>query len=758
MTNRQERPVVKARLALPTPGAARADLLFALYAPSRGGAGRALLTATFLNADGARIPPPYVGWRRSRTFDAYVELPVHRTVSSAARSLLAPDRHTVDLPRGAASVDLSLRAWKPAGGTLRVLRPPRLAANGALEETTASLLADNACLAELTAPLGDGVGLLRVQVERCGAGWDKGLILILDQHDGEGRRLPPPYTGFWRSEVGAYRYVDVPGGGSDEPSNLHTQHFVVTTAPGARTATARLFSWSVPRSALPAVKMTFEATPSSATLLEAQAQASSDSALTTAAIAAAQREGDLQVQLRLLGSLPSKPDGLTAKRINLLSGHLRELSPSWFPVVPGPPERLSRRAEPVRVCHLMKVCRPYEDTGGAIRNFNTVASQLDAGLAPYVVTPIAYPRTDDVPDSMMTTLSGVRHYHLDVGGADPSRWRRDDALQLEVSLAASVVRGMGADVIHAASGYRGYDGALKGIALARHFDLPLVYEVRSLHEHTWAPAAEGTDEMPQTLLRRRREDQCMAIADHVVTIAEAMRDLLVRRGVSPDKVTVVPNAVDRHWFEESPRFEAEAAALRKRHGLRGTVLGYVSNLSGREGHAVLIEATGRLIAEGRDVSCLLVGDGPSRAALEAQVAAAGLAGRVVFTGNVPHDDVRAAYEAIDIFVVPRIADYASDYVTPMKPFEALALRRPLVMSDRPVANEIVGTEERGLLFRTGDASHLAHIVARLIDDGDTASRLGEAGRDWVRSARRWDRNAEAYRALYDVVIEGHGAR
>ena len=51
---------------------------------------------------------------------------------------------------------------------------------------------------------------------------------------------------------------------------------------------------------------------------------------------------------------------------------------------------------------------------------------------------------------------------------------------------------------------------------------------------------------------------------------------------------------------------------------------------------------------------------------------------VVFTGQVPHDEVGDYYALLDVFVVPRIDERAARLVTPIKPYEALAMRLPVV--------------------------------------------------------------------------------
>src|SRR5690606_31662353 len=100
----------------------------------------------------------------------------------------------------------------------------------------------------------------------------------------------------------------------------------------------------------------------------------------------------------------------------------------------------------------------------------------------------------------------------------------DRLLEYNSLLTYSVVRALEADVIHAASGFRGYELALQGIALREKLGIPLIYEVRSFHEHTWGPSGQATLEAEYTKLRMQKEDYCMRAADHVVTISESMRD------------------------------------------------------------------------------------------------------------------------------------------------------------------------------------------------------------------------------------------
>lgn len=243
----------------------------------------------------------------------------------------------------------------------------------------------------------------------------------------------------------------------------------------------------------------------------------------------------------------------------------------------------------------------------------------------------------------------------------------------------------------------------------------------------------------------------MQAADLVITIGHAMRADLVARGIPAEKVAVVPNGVDPSSFEPA----APDASLARELGVHGrAVLGYVSNLGQREGHDVLLRAIARLRAGGRDVVGLLVGGGPQADELHRLAEELGIAEHVRFTGRVPHDRVADYYRLIDVFVIPRHDDRAARLVTPLKPFEALALGRTLLVSDLPALTEIVEPGVRGLSFRLDDDADLAAQAARLLDDRGLGRRLADEGRRWVIEERDWAMNGPRYRDLLQPLVDG----
>jgi glycosyltransferase involved in cell wall biosynthesis len=432
-------------------------------------------------------------------------------------------------------------------------------------------------------------------------------------------------------------------------------------------------------------------------------------------------------------------------------GIINELNTSWLPSYTKDIEelRIDKKDTKLRILHLIKTAYPYETTGGSIRCQETFLSQKDAGLEPLALTPLGYPGLVDVAFPQENIVNGVNYVHNNFYDTEAKKLPFDERDKLDTFFAASVVRKFKPNIIHAASGIRGMELALKGLALKKQFNIPFIYEVRSFHEHTWGPMGEIAEKAELTKLRINQENRCMQEADLVITICETMKKAIVSRGINIDKVKVIPNAInpDKFVVEEQDKNLKESLSLNK------TVIGYISNLSRREGHALLIEAFNKLAKTRDDISLLIVGIGPEFDNLNKLVDELDIKDKVKITGAVEHEEINKYYQLIDIFVIPRLPDYASDMVTPLKPFEALALQRALLVSDREVLSEIVKEGKTGMMFKTGDVNDLAKKIELLIKNSSLRKQFGMNGRKWVLENRTWKLNAEKYLEIYNSIIK-----
>ncbi|HEY2917092.1 MAG TPA: glycosyltransferase family 4 protein [Candidatus Limnocylindrales bacterium] len=440
----------------------------------------------------------------------------------------------------------------------------------------------------------------------------------------------------------------------------------------------------------------------------------------------------------------------------LAEGRMRSLDPAWQPD-PGPRvrqrlERLRGTAVKGRIAHIVFASPPYHQSGYDIRSQAVAHCQQAAGLDPRFITRAGFPRNQGVLGAPTEeTIDGVPYYRIAPNFG--SGGRQDLTILETIKQALPLLQRLRPAALQPASNH--VQGQI-ALALGRPMGIPVVYEARGFWEETWAShpwhsldEALATDHYTMT---REIEAHVMRESDAVVTLSETMKAAIVERGVPADRIVVIPNAVDVEAFTPGPRDERLAAELGLEPGV--PVVGYVSSLNAYEGIRYLLEAAAALRARGRALRVLIVGDGKDRAALEVRARELGLDdGTLLMPGRVAHDQVLGYYSLIDVFVVPRTADRVSQLVTPLKPFEAMALERAVVVSDLPALREIVQPGETGLTFRAEDAEDLATIIAGLLDDEALRRRLGQQAREWVLANRTWAANGRRYRELF----EGLGA-
>ena len=229
----------------------------------------------------------------------------------------------------------------------------------------------------------------------------------------------------------------------------------------------------------------------------------------------------------------------------------------------------------------------------------------------------------------------------------------------------------------------------------------------------------------------------------VVTVSSRFKELIAATGIAPDRIAVIPNAADPERFRTDvpPPDSLQLPADDK------VVLGYVGAFVKWHSLDRLLE----LVSDtpGRPalpVRLLLIGDGPERPSLARRAAAAGAAERVVFTGAVPHDRLPAHLRPMDAAIM---AD-ATDYASPVKLFEYMAMGKAIVAPRVPPIEEVIRHGETGLLFEPHDEHSFRSAVERVVADAAFRERLGRNARELLLREHTWVRNAERILALLEL--------
>jgi len=293
-----------------------------------------------------------------------------------------------------------------------------------------------------------------------------------------------------------------------------------------------------------------------------------------------------------------------------------------------------------------------------------------------------------------------------------------------------VAKSESADIIHAHVPYR---VGIPAMRAARELSLPFVYEMRGM----WEESAVASGRWKAGGLAHRRfrriETKVLREADSVICISETLRQEAISRGVSEDKISVVPNAVDIVTQQE----ESELLHEMKEKLQGKLVVGYIGSLRELEGVDLTAKAVSILKEQGVDVDFFVLSSESGQAELLDYCQSLGIAEQSHIVGPVPHDQVAPFYELIDVFVVSRPDKRVTRLVTPLKPFEAMRSGRAVVMSDLPALAEIIEDGKTGLLYPAGDAQALSEVINGLLQNETRRAKLGESAKSWISENRTW---------------------
>ncbi len=311
-----------------------------------------------------------------------------------------------------------------------------------------------------------------------------------------------------------------------------------------------------------------------------------------------------------------------------------------------------------------------------------------------------------------------------------------------------------AELIHAHTPYRVGLPALKA---ARKLRLPFVYEMRGMWEETAVANGRWRANGPAYRRFQRFENKVLRAADSVVCISETLKQAAISRGVDAAKITVVTNAaqiIDDSDLQKHETFDRVVASLGLKPSTR--VIGYIGSLREMEGVDLTAEAVAELVKQGFDVRFFVLSGTAGQEELRNLCDRLELGDSAVITGPVPHQFVPQFYELIDIFVVSRPDAAVTRLVTPLKPFEAMAMKRAVVTSNLDALQEIVTDSETGLLFQAGNLSSLVETIKRLVTDEKLISSLGNNAYDWIIRNRTWELVVKNYAVSYQIAVEKRG--
>lgn len=393
---------------------------------------------------------------------------------------------------------------------------------------------------------------------------------------------------------------------------------------------------------------------------------------------------------------------------------------------------------------------PYDKAGYAIRTDHIATILQSQGLNLRIATRPGYPwdlqkHRELEGREQYNRISGVNYIRLSDNNKTFKKGADSDYISVYADELVKVAKQNNVTVIHAHSNYL---NGLAGIQAADRLGIPSVFEIRGLWHKTRVTLDADYKHAGMFEYESTMKKAAIQAADAVVTISNPLKDLIVSWGANPDKIHVVPNAVDTTLF--TPR--SPSVSLVEKYQLQGkTVVGFIGSLTGYEGLKELVLAVNELIAEGLDIVLMIVGDGREKANLERLTKST----NIIFTGRVPFEEVEEYYTLFDICPFPRNNFEICRYVPPLKILEAMAMEKAIIISDVAPLLEIIENGKNGLVCKADNLESLKTSILQLYQDISLRERLGKKAREWVEANRSWNDASEKYIKLYNSFKDSH---
>lgn len=306
----------------------------------------------------------------------------------------------------------------------------------------------------------------------------------------------------------------------------------------------------------------------------------------------------------------------------------------------------------------------------------------------------------------------------------------------------NVLRDIRPDIVHTHSAKGGFLGRLA----AHRLGVPVVHTVHGAPFHQYQHDAAR---MLFTMCERWAARRC----DHLICVADAMTDLLVKAHVaSLDHCTTIYSGMD---VEPFLRADEQRDATRRELGFEPhhVVIGKIARLFHLKGHDDLVCAAEGVVRRNPDVRFLLVGDGILRADIERRLERLGMREHFVLTGLVPPQRIPALIGAMDALVHVSLREGLARALP-----QALIAGRPVVSYAVDGAPEVVLPEETGLLVEPRNVSQLEQALLRIASDPVLRREWGRVGRQRFTDRFRHQTMTAAIRRLYEDVLAKRSGR
>ena len=233
-----------------------------------------------------------------------------------------------------------------------------------------------------------------------------------------------------------------------------------------------------------------------------------------------------------------------------------------------------------------------------------------------------------------------------------------------------------------------------------------------------------------------------SIPQKIIAISNTVNNVLTECGLRQEKITVIPDSVNTDIFHPDVKDIREELGIHR----EAIVIGNTSTFAHVKGQEYLLQAFNTIT---RKIPCILLFAGrlnePHRTRYLSYVEDE-LRNRVIFLGH--RDDIPRVLKTIDVFVYPSVLEGLGTAL-----LEAMAMERPVVVSDIPTFRYFISDMHNGVFFKLRDPGDMAEKVVSLMKNHDLQAQLGRNARTTVIEKFSLDAMLSSTEAVYEEVLK-----
>lgn len=292
---------------------------------------------------------------------------------------------------------------------------------------------------------------------------------------------------------------------------------------------------------------------------------------------------------------------------------------------------------------------------------------------------------------------------------------------------------------------------LSGLFCSRYHRIPLVFEVRDLWPEVIPAMGAGSEDSVTYRIFDKIASLLYGKSDLIIAVTKSFKETIVSgRGISPDKIEVIENAVDTDFFKPGP---PDSGVLNDPRLKNKFIVSYIGTIGYTHGAEVVVKAAETLKEKLPDLVFLFVGDGSDKERLSQIREQKGL-DNVIFLGKQPKEKIPGYINSSDVSLVLSTDEPLLRKTIFAKIFEPMACGKPLIAgAPGETENLVVNRARAGIEFKPEDVDGFIEAVFRLYRDRELREELGRNGRNFVVSEFSRSKKAADYLTALKVVIE-----